>query len=125
MTELSRPVPSLGHLKLGVEDVAEARDFLETLGMRVFRDMETRAIMELKDGTHLLLHPSETEIPAGTALQFDLVVDDLDAAWADYHSKGLNPSQIARGRAHDSFTMPGPNPYRLTVNSPFRGDQAG
>ena len=123
--ELSGRVPNLGHLRLGVEDVAAARNFLELLGMRVFRDLESRAIMELKDGTHLVLHEADSEIPAGTALQFDLVIDDLDAAWADYHAKGLNPSQITRGRAHDSFTIPGPNPYRVTVNSPFRGDQGG
>ena len=121
MAENSGPEPVLGHLRLDIKDVTAAKQFLESVGMRVFRDADDATIMELKDGLHLSLHASDAEAPAGTGLQFDLEVDDVDAARANYESKGLKPSEIERTQFHDSFTVPGPGPYRLTVNSPFKG----
>lgn len=123
MAANSGPAPALGHLRLDVRDVGAAKQFLESIGLIVFREHDHGTIMELKDGTHLALHASDADIPDGTPAQFDVVVDDLDAAWSDYDSKGLSPSEISRGEAHDSFTVPGPAPYTVTVNSPFKGQR--
>ena len=57
----------------------------------------------------------------GTAAPFDLMVDDIEAAHRDYMAKGLGPSDISRGRIHDSFHVAGPDGYDLTVNSSHAG----
>ena len=58
---------------------------------------------------------------AGTAAPFDLMVDDIEAARRDYAAKGLGPSDISRGRIHDSFHVAGPDGQDFTVNSSHAG----
>jgi len=45
------------------------------------------------------------------------MVDDIDAAHRDYAEKGLSPSEISRGRIHDSFKVAGPDGWTFTINS--------
>ena len=103
MTANSSPDPALGHLKLDVKDVAAAKQFLESVGMRVFRDADDATIMELKDGLHLILHAADAEVPAGTDLQFVLGVDAVDGAPAGLETRAgrLMPnsrSALMKGR---------------------------
>lgn len=48
---------------------------------------------------------------------FDLTVDHIEAAHRDYAAKGLSPSEIRRGRFHDSFEVAGPGGWTFTINS--------
>lgn len=109
---------SLGHLRLEVDDVPKGIDFFEAIGAETFRRQDNFAVIAFDDGTHLHLAKGAA---AGPDVQFDLRVKDLDAAWADYKSKGLNPSDITRTTAHDHFIVPGPENYQFKVNSPFKG----
>lgn len=111
-----RPPVAVGHVRLPCADVATAAKWLETAGLRPIVQMENLAVLELRGGTHVVVRKAEP--PAlGTIAPFDLMVDDIDAAHRDYAGKGLSPSEISRGRIHDSFTIPGPGGWTFTVNS--------
>ena len=112
-----RPPVAVGHVRLPVNDVAEGARWLETVGLRPIVTMEELAVLELRGGTHVVVRKSEQPITPGAAAPFDLMVDDVDAAHRDYAGKGLSPSEITRGRIHDSFTVPGPSGWAFTVNS--------
>ncbi|HEX5319056.1 MAG TPA: VOC family protein [Stellaceae bacterium] len=117
-----RPPVAVGHVRLPCPDVAAAARWLETAGLRPIVQMDELAVLELRGGTHVVVRKSEPPAP-GTQAPFDLMVDDIDAAHRDYAAKGLAPSEIARGRIHDSFGLAGPGGWRFTVNSSHASGQ--
>jgi hypothetical protein len=112
-----RPPVAVGHVRLPVNDVAGAARWLETVGLRPIVTREELAVLELRGGTHVVLRRADPPVAPGTAAPFDLMVDDVDAAHRDYAAKGLSPSEIRRGRIHDSFEVAGPDGWAFTVNS--------
>ena len=50
------------------------------------------------------------------------MVDDVVATRKEWAEKGLEPSKLAEGRIHTSFTLVDPTGYRVTVNSSHVGD---
>jgi hypothetical protein len=112
-----RPPVAIGHVWLKALNVGESTDYYAGLGLRVLERRERFAVLELRGGTHLLLLPSEERIPAGETAPFDLIVDDLEVARKEYEALGLAPSEIQRGKHHDSFTLLDPSGYALTLNS--------
>ena len=74
-------------------------------------------VLELRGGTHLVLHPAEVAPVPGTEVGFDLMVEDLVATHAAWTTAGLAPSAIGHGRIHDWFTVADPDGWVLTVNS--------
>ena len=111
-----RPPVAVGHVRLNVSDVGAAARWLETVGLRPIVQMEELAVLELRGGTHVVVRQAEKP-RAGAGAPFDLMVDDIDAAYSDYAEKGLSPSPIRRGRIHDSFELAGPDGWAFTVNS--------
>jgi catechol 2,3-dioxygenase-like lactoylglutathione lyase family enzyme len=110
-----RPSVWIGHAVLTVGDVDRSADYWQRLGMREVERNDHVAVLELRGGTHLVLVPGT---PADDAeVPFDLMVEDLDEAHAEWKARGLDPSPIERGRIHAAFTMRDPDGYRLTVNS--------
>ncbi|MFZ2005423.1 MAG: VOC family protein [Stellaceae bacterium] len=112
-----RPPVAVGHVRLPCSDVAVAARWLENVGLRPIVTMEDLAVLELRGGTHVVVRKTEPPPAPGTAAPFDLMVDDVDAAHRDYAAKGLSPSEISRGRIHDSFMVAGPSGWLFTVNS--------
>jgi hypothetical protein len=113
-----RPPVAVGHVRLPVnDDVAGAARWLENVGLRPIVTMAELAVLELRGGTHVVVRKAEQPVTAGAIAPFDLMVDDVDATHRDYAGKGLSPSEITRGRIHDSFTVPGPSGWAFTVNS--------
>ena len=110
-----RPSVWIGHARLAVRDVNRSADYWRALGMREIERNPQIAVLELRGGTHLVLLPGDP--PADADAPFDLMVDDLEATHAQWEADGLEPSAIARGRIHSSFTVVDPDGYRLTVNS--------
>ena len=111
---------ALAHLRLFVTNLSDAVAFFEAIGARADTQRENFTVVELHDRTRLQLTQSKEAVPTGSTLQFDFKVDDIDAAWRDYQSKGLNPSGIARRTpGHDSFVLVGPDAYEVKVNSGF------
>ncbi len=113
--EDQRPEVWIGHIVLQTDRLEESEAYLRAVGMRPILRKESLAILELRAGTHLLLRSSD-EVEAGDA-PFDLMVDDIDAAHARMRALGLEPSEIADGRIHRSFTLTEPAGHRITVNS--------
>ena len=112
-----RPPVAVGHVRLPCPDVAAAATWLETAGLRPIVQMDNLAVLELRGGTHVVVRKAEPPPAPGAMAPFDLMVDDIDAAHRDYAGKGLSPSEVSRGRIHDSFTVPGPGGWIFTVNS--------
>jgi hypothetical protein len=116
-----RPPVAVGHVRLPATDVAVAARWLESVGLRpVFADADL-AVLELRGGTHVVVRKVEEASDVGATAPFDLMVDDIEAARRDYAAKGLEPSDISRGRIHDSFHLAGPDGYDFTVNSSHAG----
>ena len=116
-----RPPVAVGHVRLPTSDVAGTAQWLVSVGLRpIFQDAEL-AVLEFRGGTHVVVRKTEEAPKAGATAPFDLMVDDIEAARRDYLSKGLEPSDISRGRIHDSFHVIGPDEYDFTVNSSHAG----
>jgi len=116
-----RPPVAVGHVRLPTSNVANAARWLVSVGLRpIFEDTEI-AVLEFRGGTHVVVRKTEEASEAGAAAPFDLMVDDIEAARHDYLAKGLEPSDISRGRIHDSFHVIGPDEYDFTVNSSHAG----
>ena len=121
MTTDSEPALKLAHLRLSVTDLAEAVSFFEALGARPDTERENFRVVELDDKTRLQLTQSDEKIPTGMHLQFDFKVEDIDAAWQKFNSKGLNPEEITRRNpGHDSFILRGPDSCEVKINSGFK-----
>jgi hypothetical protein len=119
-----RPPVAVGHVYLPATDVTAAAGWLEAVGSRpIFASAEI-AVLELRGGTHVVVRKAERSLEAGTAAPFDLMVDDIEAARRDYGAKGLGPSDIGRGRIHDSFHLAGPDGHDFTVCSSHAGERA-
>ena len=111
---------ALAHLRLSVTNLIDAVAFFEAIGARADTQRENFTVVELREHTRLQLTQSKEAVVTGSTLQFDFKVDDIDVAWRDYQSKGLNPSKIARRTpGHDSFVLVGPAAYEVKVNSGF------
>jgi hypothetical protein len=119
-----RPPVAVGHVWLTATDVATAERWLRSVGLRpIFADNDL-AVLELRGGTHVVVRKAEQPPATGSAAPFDLMVDDIEAARRDYAAKGLGPSDISRGRIHDSFHLAGPDGYDFTVTSSHAGERA-
>ena len=119
-----KPPVAVGHVRLPATDVAAAARWLETVGLRpIFQDTDL-AVLEFRGGTHVVVRRPEQPPVAGTTAPFDLMVDDIEAARRDYAGKGLGPSEISRGRIHDSFHLVGPDGHDFTVTSSHVGGRA-
>ena len=123
IAEQRRPV-AVGHVYLQATDVTAAAGWLEAVGSRpIFASAEI-AVLELRGGTHVVVRKAERPLEAGTPAPFDLMVDDIEAVRRDFDAKGLGPSDIGRGRIHDSFHLAGPDGHDFTVCSSHAGGRA-
>jgi hypothetical protein len=119
-----RPPVAVGHVRLPATDVAAAARWLETVGLRpIFQDADL-AVLEFRGGTHVVVRKPDRPLVVGTTAPFDLMVEDIEAARRDYAAKGLGPSEISRGRIHDSFHIVGPDGHDFTVTSSHAGGRA-
>ena len=112
-----RPPVAVGHVRLPATDVAAAAGWLEAVGLRPIFASADLAVLELRGGTHVVVRGAEQPLKPGVAAPFDLMVDDIEAALRDYAAKGLGPSDISKGRIHDSFHLAGPDGHDFTVVS--------
>ena len=112
-----RPPVAVGHVRINVVDVAGAARWLETAGLRPIVTREELAVLELRGGTHVVVRRGDRPPEQGAAAPFDLMFDDIDAAHRDYTAKGFSPTEIRRGRIHNSFEVPGPDGWTFTINS--------
>ncbi len=104
-----RPPMWIGHAHMAVNDVAATKEFLLELGMRdVLPDAEEFAILEIRAGTHIIVEAANEPVEAGSAADFDLMVEDIEAMHAELSAKGLSPSELSPGSIHTTFTISEP-----------------
>jgi len=118
----ARPDIAIGHVRLSVGHVADTTAFFVNLGIRTIVAQEDFAVLELRGGTHLVLRTWEE--PETGPVAFDVMVDDIDTAYAQLKGHGMDVSDISRGRIHDSFDVQTPDRRALTMTSSHAGDRA-
>ena len=116
-----RPPVWVGHVTMDTDRLDESEAFMRQIGMRPMFRGDDVAVMELRGGTHLVLLRSRDVRPGDAA--FDLMVEDINAVYEDFTSRGLEPSPIEQGRIHASFTVTEPAGHRITFNSTHVSDQ--
>ena len=115
MGNADRPGIWVGHVVLRTADPGGSGDFMTAIGMReVFRGDDV-TVLELRGGTHLVLI-RDAGATSGDA-DFDLMVEDLDAAHRSFRDRGYPVTDIERGDIHDSFRVTEPGGHRITINS--------
>lgn len=57
------------------------------------------------------------EASAGERASFDLMVDDIEAAYEDFSDLKLPPTEIVRGTIHDHFTVTDPAGWVVAITS--------
>jgi predicted enzyme related to lactoylglutathione lyase len=123
MSTDERPRLAVGHVSLEVEDLGEAFAFFVRHGMRdIFKD-EGVGVLELRGGTHLVLSRTNGTIESDRRAPFDLMVDDIDQARAEFTGAGVTATGITRGPIHDTFHIRGPSGYHFAVVSSHAGDR--
>ena len=123
MSTDERPRLAVGHVNLEVEDVGGAYEFFVRHGMRDIFKGDDFGVLELRGGTHLVLSRTKGAVEQGHKAPFDLMVDDIDAARAEFTDAGVSATEITRGRIHDTFHIEGPGGYRFAVTSSHAGDR--
>ena len=123
MSTDGRPRLAVGHVNLEVEAVGDSYAFFVRHGMRDIFTGEDFGVLELRGGTHLVLSRAKGAIEPGRKAPFDLMVDDVDEAHAEFTNAGVIATDITRGRIHDTFHIEGPSGYRFAVTSSHAGDR--
>ena len=118
-----RPGVAVGHVRLKVNDVTDAKQFFVRHGMREIFVRDDFAVLELRGGTHLVLRSLDDGETAQDKCDFDLMVDDIDNAHKRFVDDERQVSEISRGDIHDSFTVDGPSGIEIKVNSSHAGDR--
>ena len=108
---------------MSVTDLSVAIDFFEAMGGQADVRQDKFAVVALGDNTRIQLTASDTRPARLSALQFDFKVEDIDAAWAAYTAKGLNPREIQRRvPGYDSFIVIAPDGAEVTINGAYKRD---
>ncbi|MDD9982805.1 MAG: VOC family protein, partial [Gammaproteobacteria bacterium] len=89
-----RPRLAVGHVKLEVENVGDACAFFVRHGMRDIFRSEDFGVLELRGGTHLVVTRATAAIAPGREAPFDLMVDDIDEARAEFTGAGVTATEI-------------------------------
>ncbi len=108
----ARPRFGIGHVSITATDIETLTAFYTNIGMRLVVNMGRMAIVELRGGTHIVIHPGEPGVSS-----LDLIVDDIDETRAVLAAAGGSPTAIRRGNPHDRFTATDPEGNILVVNS--------
>jgi len=113
----ARPPLWVGHVALLVPDVARAKSFFLSIGLRDAEPQSEVGVLEMRGGTHLLLLPGSRHVDPGTRAPFDLMVDDHVDTRVRYAAQGLTVSDMQQSPFHEYFTVREPNGYEIVVNS--------
>lgn len=111
-----RPPVWVGHVLMETDRLDETSEFMQKLGMRSVVQRPEVAVLELRGGTHLVLL-AKPQVTAGEA-SFDLMVEDIHAAHANFVELGLSPTPIERiSREHEGFKLTEPAGHTITFYS--------
>ena len=118
-----RPPVAVGHMFLETAEPKATIKLLLGLGCRSIVTRDDFAVLELRGGTHVVVRDVEKD-QQPEVVGWDIMVDDIDRAHADYSEKGLKVSNIRRGRIHDNFDLTLPDGRIIEINNNHAGDRA-
>ena len=110
-----RPPVWVGHVSIHTRDLDATEGFFKDVGLRPLFRGDDVAVLEFRGGTHVVVMRDDSAEP-GKA-EFDLMVEDIQAAHAEYKSKGFEVSELTEGTIHTSFSVTEPGGNRIVVNS--------
>jgi catechol 2,3-dioxygenase-like lactoylglutathione lyase family enzyme len=110
-----RPPVWTGHVILPSADVAAAARFYEQIGMRPVTVKEHFAALELRGGTHLVIHHDSQQVVGSTS--WDLMVEDIDVTHDKWQAEGLHVTDIVKDdqSPHRRFEVTDPDGHVLVV----------
>ena len=106
-----RPLVWIGHVELKVDSLPVAEDFYLQLGLRLVTKDETHLEFELRGGTHLLVRIGAVNQAAEVG--FDLMVEDIEGAFAAFSEQGFQVSKWVDDGCHESFFVSDPAGNRI------------
>lgn len=122
MNDDQRPPVWVGHVDLRSANLDDTEGFFKQVGLRpVFRGDDV-AVLEFRGGTHIVVIRDPESEPCEAS--FDLMVEDVDSAYAEYQALGFEVSEMSEGRIHNSFYVTEPGGNRILVNSTHVEDHA-
>src|SRR4029453_18175445 len=116
-----RPPVAIGHVSIAVRDVAAAAHWFAALGLREIAEGADYAVLELRGGTHLVVERTARRIRPGNGAPFALMYDDIDEAHNRCRHLGFKASRVRTTAIHRSFTVTGPEGYRVNITSSHAG----
>lgn len=112
LAEDQRPAFGIGHVVITAADVDAMTKFYAAIGMRPVMNTGRMSIVELRGGTHIIIHTGEPGVAT-----LDLIVDNVDEIRTTLQAHGAEVSAIQRGNPHDRFVATDPEGNTLVVNS--------
>ena len=106
---------------MSVRNRATAARWFAALGLREIAEGADYAVLELRGGTHLVVERVARRVRPGSAAPFDLMYDDIDVAHRRCQRLGYKMSRVRATAIHRSFTVVGPEGYRVTITSSHAG----
>jgi catechol 2,3-dioxygenase-like lactoylglutathione lyase family enzyme len=99
-----------------VSDIGRAKRFYENLGWRLDADYvrsdESRGVQLTPPGS-----PSSVQLGSGPAASFYLVVNDIEAARAEFVARGVDVSEVFHRGVGKNSRLAGPDPERRSYAS--------
>lgn len=109
------------HVLLAVAGVPRAIAFFALFGARPIEAEDDYAVLQLVDGTKLVLCHGRRCHGAAAAAGFEIAIDDVPAVHALCSARGLRVSPIVGSNRRWLFTVAAPGGHALTVTSAKRG----
>ena len=107
MTDSSRPVFAVGHMRMPVEDVEVAYDFFVRHGMRAILKRDEFGILELRAAPISSSRKRKKPLPRGSGRPSTSWSTMWTPSTRGFVADGVVASDIERGDIHDSFPRAG------------------
>jgi catechol 2,3-dioxygenase-like lactoylglutathione lyase family enzyme len=111
-----RPPVWTGHVFLPTADVAAAARFYEQIGMRPVAVGEHFAALEMRGGTHLVIHHDPQQVVLDF-VPWDLMVEDIELTHDKWQAEGLLVTDVMKDdqSPHRRFEVTDPDGHVLVV----------
>ena len=121
MKKEKRPGIWIGHVYRKVRDIKKSTAFFTKLGMNVFLETRSMAILELRGGTHLLLFKDSARNSWISEQEFDLMVKDIKKFHARLKKEKITVSPLKKDHYHLTFKVTDPDGEKFVVYSDHTG----
>ena len=116
---MSKPKIAVGHLVHYVSNISKSEAFYRGLGMMPIIKRDDLAILELRGGTHLLLHPLKDEVSPAEEAPFDLMVDNIESFRNELVTNQVETTKLVVQEisGHQMFDIKDPDGSKISICS--------